>query len=173
MINWREILIRPRILRAQIVSVIVFQLGLLIILGPLCSDLVPFQLSFTIERFTGIVGKWSEGDSSQFLMHYWLDFIYPILYSCLIASLSIFFSRGQNTKIGSNPFILPVIICLSDFVENILHILIFLPQFNPAPSLIFYASLFSLIKWSLIFFCLISIVLLWKNRANVPGVGTK
>jgi hypothetical protein len=123
--------------------------------GPSGMGVSYLQLSFSKESFLRVISLWGEFGVDLFLKTIWIDYIYPVTYSLLIAGgLAITeFKLAENGKIFSRAsqrlYLLPFPAAVFDMIENSLHVYILVNRFYNE-YIILAASIISSIKWFLI-----------------------
>jgi hypothetical protein len=128
--------------------------------GPSGMGISYLQLSFSKQSFLRVISLWGDYGVSLFLKTVWLDFIYPLTYSMLIAGglaiteYKLTESGKVFSMIGSKIYLLPFAAAFFDFIENTLHIYIIINKFYNE-YIILCASIISSIKWFIIIFSLI------------------
>ncbi len=133
--------------------------------GPSGMGVSYLQLSFTKENFLRIISLWGDYGVELFLTTIWIDYIYPVTYSLLIAGgMAISeFKLEENGKIfsrfGQKLFILPFFAAVSDMIENSLHVYILVNRFYNE-YIILAASIAASVKWFLI---IISLMIFLKR----------
>ena len=111
------------------------------------------QLAFSSKSFFVIMKNWGADGVNLYLSYIWIDFIYAIAYSTLLAAAILYFKkmlymyapeRKPDTPVVDKIAFLPFIAAIFDMTENIIHIMIL--KFNYA-NIILASSIVSLIKW--------------------------
>ena len=128
--------------------------------GPSGMGVSYLQLSFTKESFLRIISLWGDYGVELFLKTIWIDYIYPVAYSFLIAGGMVIaeFKLLENgktfSKLEQQLFILPFLAAVFDMIENSFHIYILANRFYNE-YIILAASITASIKWFLIIISLL------------------
>ncbi len=116
-----------------------------------------FEFTFTKASALELLAQWGESGKMSFNQLIYLDFIYPISYSILLSSLIVrtysikkTYSQLQNTLVY-----LPFLICLFDWIENIMEVLIINNPHAYTNLFYFTHSSFATTKWLGLLFILI------------------
>lgn len=143
---------KPYILPATLVStaILTILLGTIDsrVAGPGGHGVFYLQMSFTKPAFEAILAAWGPDGIRLFIKTMWLDYIYPLSYSLLIASFIAFLQR-KGEEIRNAWLLIPFIAGFFDMVENSIHLYILLNHAF-SKSLIMTASTVALAKWLLL-----------------------
>jgi hypothetical protein len=121
------------------------------------------QMAFLKSYFVGVIATWGVEGVNLFLGTIWLDFIFPVSYGILFASLYATitsddesFSIDSIASIDKISFLLPLCAASFDYLENISHIviLVFRLYYNPMTIM---ASTFAFLKWLLLLLSILMI----------------
>jgi len=127
--------------------------------GPSGAGIVYLELAFSREIFMRIISLWGEYGANLFIKTIWIDYIYPIAYSFLIAgglAITEFKMTGAGkvfSNITQKIYLLPFLAAIFDFIENSILIYIVVNSFFNE-YIILASSIISSIKWFLIIFSL-------------------
>lgn len=136
-------------------------------------SVIGLQLAFTPENFLAVVEGWGAAGVAQFQQTIWLDYLFPVAYAVLLASL-----LARLTAWPDRPpdrarlilFALPFVAALCDYLENALHLILLSdPPVFPAGTVLL-ASVVAAIKWVLIGLSAVVIVLLLIRRRRTLAV---
>jgi uncharacterized membrane protein len=97
--------------------------------GATDPTLMDLQLTFNAQRFHDIIVSWSKSVSGSAdiykLATILLDYIYPIIYSVMLAfAYAAVRKNDQPTRLDKVVFALPFIAAIFDYIENTFHILL-------------------------------------------------
>lgn len=134
------------------------------------------QLAFSNNRFESVLASWRSGGLDIFVSTLWLNFVYAISYSVLLASAPLYFSKRHG---GFGPdrvtardtlfFSLPFCAGACDWIVHAFYIILFGRRFADE-SLIRAISAVAILKWLLI---AVSIILVMRSfiaaRRNKKG----
>jgi hypothetical protein len=112
------------------------------------NRVMELQLAFHKEIGQIILDAWGAAGREHFLNTVWIDFVFPIAYSTLLAALlarSLHRIRGA-AWIQSMIFI-PFFVALLDFAENVIEILFVSEPDSISQSLFFAHSIIASFKW--------------------------
>lgn len=123
--------------------------------GIRCFDMNFGYSPGTARSFLSLIGD--EGRFIYLNRQLPLDFIYPILYTMLFISL--FLLLAKSVKKGILLSVLPVILALSDYIENIMSI-IMLKNGVPSDSFALIASCVTSVKTVLMYLIFLIIIIL-------------
>lgn len=153
------------IFAAAILAFVVSQTVFVIILGPLNSQLLSVQLSFSSQDFFGIISGWSAEDIDRFVLHLKLDYLHAVIYGFAL----VFGALRLHTLNPQEPLMLKILIAaplaaiIFDWTENTVH-LIAIQQFSDGVEIgstwILLSGIAASIKWTLILGALAYLV--WK-----------
>lgn len=130
-------------------------------------SVIGLQLAFTPENFLAVVEGWGAAGVAQFQQTIWLDYLFPVAYAVLLASLLArltFRPDRPPDRVRLALFTLPFVAALCDYLENALHLILLAdPPVFPAGTVLL-ASVVAAIKWVLIGLSAAVIVLLLVRR---------
>lgn len=124
------------------------------------TEVMLFQLSFTKENALQLIGEWGQKGVESFKRTIWIDYFFIISYSFFLSgSIAVLINRKYESSRNVHFFLfaIPFIAGFCDFIENTLHIVSLSNINNFSEALIFIASIFALVKWSLVLFCILII----------------
>ena len=150
-------------LKAALALVLLFQLAILIILNPLPNplDALRLQLTFSAQEYSAITAAWTEAQRQAYLHHYYLDFIYPLIYAgALILLLKKFRSPVPQTILA-----LPVLMAVADEIENICGLYLILNPDNLSQAVVVIGASAASLKWGLL---LLILILLGRRYPVTP-----
>ena len=101
--------------------------------------LIDLQLTFNAQRFHDIIVSWSKSVSGSAdvykLATILLDYIYPIIYSVMLAfAYAAVRKNDQPNRLDKEMFTLPFIAAIFDYIENTFHILLLKDVHNLAQA---------------------------------------
>ncbi len=111
------------------------------------------QLAFSRNNFESILASWGSAGISRYIQTLWIDFLLPICAAFLLSSATISFQRKQTKTPGKLEIffmLIPFFYMLTDYTENILHLIILKRHFFEN-WIIFTSSIISLIKLILLY----------------------
>ena len=99
---------------------LVCQLSITVMLAPVDSALrlLQLQTTFSPDQFMMILGGWNESRAERYLAHYYVDFLYPLVYSVFLAVC-----LRQLVGVSQRPWLLalPFVAGAGDLVENLVQ----------------------------------------------------
>ena len=122
---------------------------------------VDLQLSFSKDSFSNIINQWGPEITQFFKFCLWIDFLYAFLYALFLSSLIAYLSLKLNKKLSKTDqffFFLPIIAGINDWIENSLHLIVLRDMKDFSENLIFAASVFASVKWSLVLLSILFIL---------------
>ncbi len=131
--------------------------------------IIQLELAFSEDRFSGIVGQWSQAGTLQVQQrNLWIDFLFPFAYAPFLSSLLAWVARrscGEPSTRLIALLSLPFIAGLLDWIENAFLLLLLRDVTSFAAPLVFLASAVSLAKWMLILVSVLAILYYILRRA--------
>lgn len=136
---------RPIQLKPLIIICMIAQAGILFFLFQLPNplDALWLQLTYSPETFKSIVLSWSTEHLNFYLLHYYLDFIHPLIYGSLLLVLL----KTLKIPLPRAVFFLPVVGALGDEVENICNLFLILNPDDFSKGILWVGATASWVKW--------------------------
>ncbi len=124
--------------------------------------IVELELAFSEDRFSGIVGQWSEaGTLPVQKRNLWIDLLFPFAYAFFLSSLLALLAIKSSEEPGSGLIVLlelPFVAGFFDWIENALLLVLLGDTGNFSQPLVFLASVAASIKWLLILVSALAII---------------
>lgn len=124
----------------------------LALLPPGAPSIFDLQLAFSAPRLASVLEQWGEAGVRAYVEGMWLDFLYPLAYALALSGWIAALTRRAEqppARWQLTLFALPFLAAALDYVENLLHLLMFAVLQTLPPVLVFLASLAAAVKWSL------------------------
>ncbi len=141
------------------------------LIGPDLPDnapgIVDLELAFDKTEFRRIITLWGAEAVDQFRDTLWLDTLFPVVYAIFFASALATLTVHPERYPGwivRGLFALPFVAALCDLTENALHLIILRDPVTLPAALIFLASVAAAIKWALLGFAAVVIMILLIQR---------
>lgn len=142
-------------LKISLALVFLFQLAILIILNPLPNplDALRLQLTFSAQEYSAITSAWTAAQRDAYLHHYYLDFIYPLIYaSALILLVKKFWAPVPKVLL-----VLPILMALADEIENICGLYLILNPDSLSSAVVVAGASAAWLKWGFLLLTFISL----------------
>ena len=149
--NLREALQSTKILLIALILFIIFRIAFNFVAEGLGDGILTLQLTFSGEEFRRLAEAWEEQDLlAIYFNHFYLDFLYPIIYGTFIASLLAKAMTLKNISQRANFLItLPFVAALLDMTENSLHIYMLTDFSRISDSMVWVSGAITHTKWVL------------------------
>ena len=152
--------LRISLVGALVLTVILIVIDQIIAPGDI-PGIVEYEVAGSTARALEILGLWGEAGRTFFLRTVWLDYLYPLAYSALLAGA---LAKARNTTAA---WFWPLLACLTDGLENagLIHSALVYP--NLSENVVTFTAVFAGIKF---FSLIISVGLLmghsWRGTPN-------
>lgn len=173
--KFEDWLTRPRRLLLLGIATFGFSLAMSFLLGAAgisASELIQLEITFSPNEFRSLLVSWGADGREAFLAHYWLDFVFPVIYALFLSSLF-------ATSLGPRPpegrprrelffLLLPLFAGFCDWIENIVDLTGALHPELLTDSLINVGASFSRAKWSAAIICVVAAAAELLKRQFAP-----
>jgi hypothetical protein len=123
---------------------------------------IQLELAFSEDRFSSIVGQWSEAGTLQIQeRNLWIDLLFPVAYAIFLSSLLAWLAIRSDAEPSLGFIILlalPFVAGLFDWLENALLLVLLRDPSSFSQPLIFFSSIAASVKWILILVSVLAIV---------------
>lgn len=142
-----------------------------ILSGLKAKDVFILQTSFSKTMVMDILNMWKQKEILDlYKMHFYIDFIHPILYSIFLASLTARLFRANSVPDRFNIFLfLPFLAGLLDTIENVIHVIFITDMKNITSDLVYTGALCANAKWIIVHICILFILFLAIKFFVTPG----
>ncbi len=142
--------------------ILFFQLCMLAILSVLNNpkDALSLQLTFSLDQFLSIIGGWSSKETHAYLLHYTLDFLYPLWYVLLLWELMKKWDHTSTQFYFNALWIIPFMAGLCDEIENLSTLTVIFFSSYHAATFVFIQALAAWTKWIAIFLSMVLLIFL-------------
>lgn len=134
------------------VAVVVSQVHLAYVLGDRHPNIICLQLSFSAERYWGILGAWGAEGLQAYRRHFAADFVHLCIYALfghVLATRGGLFPDCDTRASGRLACLLPLA-ALFDLAENLLQLRLLAGPFGVPSVIIPLSGLCSSVKWTLV-----------------------